>query len=159
MNHGRRHKKALTLVEALMATLILATVAVAVTHAIVAGQMQVYDAGHRAAAMELAEALMDEVVRLPYQDPGGGAEAGRADFDNLGDYHGFTESAGSLTDVNGVAYAGKYQVFSRTISVVSASRSVAGFGAPFLGVNITVMVTDAAGTTWALDQFVPEPVN
>jgi hypothetical protein len=155
----RRQAKALTLVEAMVATLILATAAVAATHAIAAGHMQVYDAAHRAAAIELAEAMMDEVLRLPYNDPGGNVESGRSQYDNLADYNGFSESRGQITDLSGAAYDGKYQVFSRSVTVVPASRTVSGLGAAFAGLNITVTVQNAAGSVWTVQQFVPQPVG
>ena len=152
-----QREKALTLLETLIASAILTIVVVAVSQAIVAGQMQVYDALHRARALELAEALMDEVLRLPYDDPDGLADAGRANFDNTDDFDAFTEAAGTLADAAGVAYEADYQVFSRSVTVVSGSETVSGFGDPLPGVHVTVTVQDGAGTSWVLQQFVPQP--
>ena len=107
--------------ESLLASAILAFAIVAVSQAIVAGQMQTVDALQRTRAMELAEALMEEVLRLDYTDPDGPGESGRANYDDLQDFNGFSEAAGSLKDAPGVAYDVTYQGFSRSVSVVPAN--------------------------------------
>jgi len=153
----QRYSKGLTLVEALIASVLLTVIVAAVSQAIVAGHMQVYDAVHRGRALELAQTLMDEILRLPYVDPDSNPESGRANFDNLTDFHGFTEAAGSISDAGGTAYAAQYQVFSRSVTATTAAQSVTGFTNPLDGVNITVTVQDNPGTSWTLQQFVPEP--
>ena len=159
-------RRAVTLVEALIAMLILAGAVVAVSQAVLAGQMQSADAVHRRRAVELATTLMEEIVRLPYNDPDGasspGPEAGesnRSAYDNLDDFHGFTEAAGALKDMKGAAYDSAYQTFSRSVTVVATSVSIAGLGSAQTGVEITVTVTDATGRTWSVEQFIPEPVE
>ena len=149
-----------------MASVILAVVVVAVTQAIMAGQMQCYDALHRRRGMFLAEALMDEVLRLPYSDPDGasapGPEAGeteRSDYDNIDDFHGFAEVAGNVADAAGVTYGTAYQVFSCSVTVVADSVTVTGLGDALSGVTITVTAQDGAGTTWVVEHFYPEPTE
>ena len=139
-----------------MAAMVLIVVVVAVSQALLAGQMQTHDAVHRGRAIELAEALMDEVLRLPYADSGTDNETTRATFDDLGDFHNYTES-GTLRDASNSAYPATHQGFTRTVTVVAASKTVAGFGAAFAGLDITVTVADSHGLTWTLKQFVPEP--
>lgn len=158
----RRH--ALTLLEGLIASVILTMVVVAVSQAILAGQMQTADALHRTRAVELAEAMMDEILRLPYDDPDGssnpgpdGGEYARNTYDNLDDYHGFSESAGNLRDVAGMAYETTYDDFARSVAVVAGSETVAGFGPAIAGVLITVTVTDSHTATWSVEHFYPEP--
>ncbi|HRX83416.1 MAG TPA: hypothetical protein P5572_00190 [Phycisphaerae bacterium] len=152
----RHRRRALTLVESLMAAMVLLVVVVAVSQALLAGQMQVYDAAHRARAIELAEALMDEVLRLPYADADTDNETTRATFDDLDDFDGYSES-GTLRDAAGTAYPSEYQVFTRTVAVSTTSKSVSGFGAAFDGLEVTVTVSDGTGLTWTLQEFVPEP--
>lgn len=161
MRDSRFHR-GLTLVECLIASAILALAVVAVSQAIVAGQMQTVDALHRARALELAEALMDEVLRLPYADPDGtGGEVGRANFDNLEDFDGFSEAPGAVNDAGGTAYDAPFQTFSRSVSVVPANGgsgiSVTGFGNPLPGLLVTVTVHDAAGVTWTVTRFRAQP--
>jgi len=140
MRNAGRHR-GLTLVECLLASVVMAVAVIAVTQAVVAGQMQTADALHRVRALELAEALMDEVLRLPYTDPDGtGGEVGRANFDDLADFNGFSEAATTLADAAGTAYASPFQVFSRSVTVVSAGggriRAV-GSGNPLPGPKAT----------------------
>ena len=154
-------RRGLTLVECLAASSILAFAVLAVVQAVVAGQMQSVDALHRARGLQLAEAMMDEVLRLPYNDPNGGTESGRANFDNLADYNGLTEAAGALADSAGVVYASPFQGFTRSVSVVSANGgagiAVTGLGAALPGLTITVTVQDSAGVTWTLTAFRAQP--
>ncbi len=148
--------------ESLIASAILAVTVVAVTQAVFAGQMQTADALHRARAMELAEALTDEVLRLPYTDPdASGGEVGRANFDNLEDFNGFSEAAGALADAGGTAYGSALQGFSRSVAVVSANGgsgiTVTGLGSALPGLTVTVTVQDAAGASWVLTRFRSQP--
>ncbi len=148
--------------ESLIASTILAVAVIAVSQAVVAGQMQTFDALHRARAVELAEALMDEVLRLPYTDPDGtGGEVGRANFDDLADFNGFNETAGTLADAAGTVYPPQFQGFTRSASVVPANGgsgiSVTGFGSPLVGLTTTVTVQDTAGASWVLTRFRSQP--
>lgn len=158
---SRRRLRALTLVECLIASSILVFAVLAISQAVVAGQMQATDALHRARALQLAEAMMDEVLALPYTDPNGGSEAGRGSFDNLSDYNGLSEAAGALADASGAVYGAPFQNFSRTVSVVSANGgagiTVTGFGNALPGLTITVRVQDSAAATWTLTSFRAQP--
>ncbi len=171
---ARRH--ALTLVEAMMSAMILAVVAVAASQAIVAGQMQTYDAMYRQRAMTLADALMDEILRLPYEDPDGestpGPETGeaRTTFDNIDDFHSFAE-AGSLTkmgkksmtaavrDASGTPYADSYQCFRQSVTVVASTQNVAALGGDITGVLVTVTVQNDETQSWSIESFVPNPTQ
>lgn len=156
MRNQKQHR-GLTLVECLLASVILAFAVVAVSQAVLAGQMQTADALHRARALELTEALMEEVTRLPYTDPNGGTEVGRANYDNLQDFNGFSETTGTLKDAAGVAYDSAFQGFSRTVSVVPDTITVTGFGNPLPGLTTTVTVQDAGGASWVLTRFRAQP--
>jgi hypothetical protein len=133
-------------------------VVLAVSQALNAGQMQAYDAAHRARAIELAEALMDEIVRLSYADSGVDDETTRATFDDIDDFHNFSET-GVLRDAADAAYPAAYQVFERSVTVTAASQAVAGIGPAIEGLNITVTVMDGTGLAWTLQQFIPEPAE
>ena len=170
MVRGAR-KRALTLVEAMMSAMILAVVAVAASQAIVAGQMQTYDAMHRQRALTLADSLMDEILRLPYDDPDGsstpGPESGeiRTTFDNLDDFHGFTEAgsrtiaAGSLVDATGTAYGDPYQVFTHSATVAASTQNVTNLGGAITGMLVTVTVQDDDSQSWSIESFVPNPTQ
>jgi MSHA pilin protein MshD len=47
-------------------------------------------------ALAAADAMMEEILLKDFADPGGPAEAGRADWDNVDDYNGYA-SAGIFT--------------------------------------------------------------
>ncbi len=161
---SRFRRQGLTLLEALIAALLLAVVTVAVSQAILASQMQTLDVMHRSRALELAEVLMEEILRLPYDDPDGTSALGpdtgetlRGDFDNVDDFHGFTESAGNVADAAGLTYEESYQVFSRSVSIQSSSTTVPAFVDPIEGLSITVSVQDSLGASWSLQTFCAKP--
>jgi MSHA pilin protein MshD len=160
----RSREQAVTLVEALLASAVIAFAVVAVSQAVIAGQMQTVGALHHRRALELADAMMDEILHLPYEDPGGasapGPEAGettRAAFDNADDYHGWSEAAGSLADATGTAYPTEFQDFSRAVTAAYQNITVAGLSGPLPGLTITVTVQDTAGATWTTTRFIAQP--
>lgn len=154
---------AFTLAEVLIASAVLAFVVGALTQAVLSGQMQNYEAILDARGMSLAESMIDEIIVLPYADPEGETtigpdtgEVARSDFDNVDDYHGFTESAGALADFDSAALPTAYQEFDRSVTVASQSQSIAALGGTVDGVDVTVTVTHQNGRTWTVVRFVPE---
>lgn len=152
-----------SLVEALLASMILAFSAVAVSHALLSGHQLTEAALHHSHAMDLAGAMVEEVLRLPYDDPDGssnmGPESGESNrtlYDNVDDYHGFSQSAGAVADFAGDLYEPAYQDFNREVTVTTSSQNVVGFGGAIDGVTIQVTITDTAGTAWTVQRFVPE---
>lgn len=154
-----------TLPEALIATVVLSVAVLAVTEAVVSGQMQAYDAVHAQRALRVGEQLIERVLSMPYDDPGGaltiGPDAGETNvnlFDNIDDFHGYSEAAGNLIDAAGAALPSEFAGFSRSVTITSGSVTVPGFSAAVDGLTITVTVTDAKGRTWTLTRFVAEPI-
>ncbi|MBI1337600.1 MAG: hypothetical protein GC164_11625 [Phycisphaera sp.] len=152
-----------TLMEVLIASTILAFSVAAITQAIVAGQTQSYEALHEYRALSLAEALMEEILAKPYDDPEGATDIGpdagettRALFDNVDDYHGYTEAAGTVADEAGLVYPAPFTDFSRSVTVSDASQGIAGLGVTLYGVTVTVTVTDERGRQWTIARFVQE---
>ena len=167
MADPKQHRHAFTLPECLIALVVLGVAVVAITQAIVAGQQQTYEGLHHERGMALAEAIMDEILALPYTDPDDGSttlgpEAGettRDDFDNADDFHGFSESAGNVADVSGTAYGSLFDLFSRDVAMSYGSETVTGFSAAIDGLTVTVTVTDTRGQTWTVTRFIREPVS
>lgn len=164
VNHRPQVRRAVTLVEAVLASVILAISVGAIAQAVIAGQMQTYVAMQSRRGVELAEALADEVLRLPYEDPNGpsapGPEAGessRSSFDNADDYHGFSESAGAVAGPAGTVYPSSYRDFSRSVTAAYGSVSVTGFADAVPGLTVTVTVQDSAGITWSVTRFIAQP--
>ena len=160
----RKHSRdaGFTLIEALIASAVLSFVVAALTQAITAGQSHTYHALHAARAVQLAEAMLEEVLSKPWADPAGGSElgpdsgeTGRADFDDLDDYDGFTESAGSVRDANGSPYGELFQRFERSVAVTSQDIDHATLGR-ISGKLIIVAVREPGGRAWTVRRFVAE---
>ena len=103
--HGER---GFTLVESLLAAVVLAMTITAVTMPFTAAARNEQDDARRTVAMSLAQELMEEILAHPFADPQGGGgpgpeagEAARADFDNIDDYDGYAEPAGSIVSGDG----------------------------------------------------------
>src|SRR4051812_41986760 len=95
---------AFTAVEALFACAILAFLTAAVSGALMAGRQQSKLARDTLNASFLAQSLMDEILRLPFNDPNGyttwgpdSGENGRGTFNNVDDYSGYTDGVGTST--------------------------------------------------------------
>ena len=153
-----------TLAEVLIASAVLAFVVMALTYSISAAQMHVMEAMHEDRAISLTEAMIDEVLSLPYDDPDGastvGPEAGetsRSLFDNIDDYHGLTEALGGVADFNGSGYSQDLDRFSRSVSASYTTVNVPSLGGDQTGLTLIVTVTDDRSRTWSLSCFVPEP--
>ena len=156
-----------TLIEVLVASSILAFATLALVQAVSAGQSMTIDALRRARGTALADAMMEEVLSKPYADPqsatGMGPDAGetsRALFDNIDDYHGFTEAAGAVADADAVLYGAPHQRYARSVTVEAETLNLALLGGAQDGVQVTVTVTETidggAGRAWTVTRFVPE---
>ncbi|MEM6749550.1 MAG: hypothetical protein AAGA57_03265 [Planctomycetota bacterium] len=159
---GRPH--GFTLLEVLIGSVILAAIVLTIGGSITAGQQQGLSGLEQAYRMELVENTADRVLALPYNDPEGDTAAGPDTgettallFDALDDYHGWSESAGSLTTSAGAALPTPYQGLSRSVTVADASVSVATMGGSIAGKEVTVTVTDADGVSAVVRRFVAEP--
>lgn len=159
-----RFRRALTIVECVIAMTILPLAVAAVAMAVVAGQSQALTAMRQVHVAALAEDLMEEVLSRPYVDPQGtsaaGAEPGengRDRFDNMDDYHGFTEDAGELERLDGSAYEEAFQRFSRTVACRYVPLTPP-LGEPCQGLEITVRVLEQGVEIHALTRVVPEPL-
>jgi prepilin-type N-terminal cleavage/methylation domain-containing protein len=94
-------KPGFTLVEAVMAMLIVSLLLVAAMRAVGASTLMQYKAAERTTGRLLAAGLMSDILALSYEDPlttpAFGIEAGesassKATFDDIDDYNGWTES-------------------------------------------------------------------
>lgn len=158
MRHSLHRKlRAFTAIEALVAATVLAILTAAVSGALAAGRAQSQLARDTLSASFLAQSLMDEVMRLPFNDPLGyttmgpdGAET-RSTFDNVDDYSGYTDGPGNvpngqgvatpITDIAGSAYPDNYQGFVRTVSMTAVSTSPTGWNRTLTGLLVTVSVS------------------
>ena len=104
-----QHRAGFTLIEALLAATILAMGVAAITMPFTVGaQNEQVDARHTM-ALCLAQEMMEEILSRPFNDPDGGdrtpgpepGETPRSGFDNIDDYHGYTEAAGNVRSRDG----------------------------------------------------------
>lgn len=113
MNEPRFHtrsQRGVTLIELIMAIVI---VSVALT-----GVMQIvgFSITHSAdpmidrQALSIAEAYLEEILLKSFVDPGGGAESGRADFDNVDDYNGLSDVGAKDQQGSAIAALSAYTV-------------------------------------------------
>ncbi len=154
------------LVEALIASAVLAMAASAVYLSIASAQAQMHYASHVRRAMSLVEEMLQYVTVMPYDDPDGpsspGPESGEGGislFDNMDDFDGYAEARGELKDVAGNSYPAAHQSFSRSISAQYTSETVNELGGAIPGLLVTVTVQDQRGESWSVARFVAEPAN
>jgi len=147
ISHRRR---AFTALEALIAASILAFLTAAVSGALMAGRAQSKLARDTLSASFLAQSMMDEIMRLPFDDPLGYTTFGpdntevRTTFDNIDDYSGYTDGSGTnvtITDLAGNALPDTYQVFNRAVTMQAVSSSPTNWNRTINGLLITVTVT------------------
>lgn len=149
--------------EVLIASSIMAVAVAAISQAVSTGQVQTHVALHEMRANQLAEALMEEIIALPYNDPDGGGAIGPesgevqpSQFDNVDDFHGFSETIGQVKDLAGNSYPSSFSRFGRSVSVQTSSVTAAQLGGTFDGLNVVVTITDNNGQTWTLSRFIPQ---
>jgi hypothetical protein len=106
-----------TLIEALLAAVVLAAVVTALVVPFAAGARIQQVEVRRFLAAGLAEQMMEEILRHPFEEPDDGDtepegesrfgpepdERSRGDYDAIDDYDGHVEAAGVLTDAVGRA--------------------------------------------------------
>ena len=91
----------------------------------------------RKQAMTIAESLLEEILLKEYGNPGGGYSGTvRAQFDDVGDYAGYT-TTGGIVDVSGAAVAGLGSYNIAPAVTVVASSDLTGIAAKKVTVSVT----------------------
>ncbi len=152
----------LTLLETMLAASILAFAATAAAIPFAAGLQQTQEALRLEQASVLAESLMDEIVAHPFDDPNAagvytlGPEAGetsRTLFDNIDDYHGYSESSGGAKDFAGNTITAANGLWrSVTVQYTTVSGQATGLSTVFA--LVTVTVTDGSRSAVVLKRLV-----
>jgi len=152
------YPSALTLVEVMMASCIVAVLLVAAL-SVVGGVSRTYAVtDEKAKAFLLAADLMNEILRAPYEDPNGSAVFGletgegsvtRSAFDDVDDYDNWSETPPAAKD--GTAYTGLTN-WTRTVQVewVEVLNPTATAASESGLKRIQVTVTSPRGVTWTL---------
>ena len=162
MPHAQPKRSAFTAFETLIAIAILAVVTTALSGALSAGRQQTQNARNTVAATLLAQAMMEEILRLPYTDPNGYNNIGpgplntsRPLFDNIADYDGYTDGSSTTTDIANNPYPASMQGFTRSVSVTAATMQPTGWSLAVTGQLVQVTVSQNGTTLITLQRFVP----
>jgi Tfp pilus assembly protein PilV len=152
-----------TLVEALIASVILALATVAVLGPVLASQQQAQAIDSGSETLVLAQQLMEEITAKPFADPtdgntvmGAGAdETDRSLFDNADDYHGYSDTSKTLVAMSGASVGDAAgDVYTRTVKVEYRSSPSGGVVLSGDFALITVTVTPPDGTPVQLHKLV-----
>ncbi len=114
-NATRITSKAFTLIEALMASVILSITVSAAIMPFTCGMRNQQVESRQTIAVSLAEDLMEEIILKPFEEPGDGdedhepessfgpdsGESSSSSFSAIDDYDGYTELAGQVIDPAG----------------------------------------------------------
>jgi MSHA pilin protein MshD len=141
-------RQGFTLIEALVAATILAITVTAVTLPFTAGAQNEQDSARLTLAVAYAQELMEEILSRPFDDPGGGmtpgpeaGETSRDLYDNIDDYHGYSEADGQIKDMYGLAATDRLAAgLSRSVAaeyVYVAGQDTSG-SPTFIRVTVTV---------------------
>lgn len=143
---GRRGRPGFTLLEALIAAVIMSLTITAVAMALGAGRQHAMEARDQLQAGLAAEALMAEILAADYAD--------------LPDYHGHDEQPGSLVTFDDEPYPASFYRIGRRAVVVERTIDIPDLGVKILGQDVAVESYDAEGRVIVtLARFVPEPAQ
>ena len=92
-----------TLIEALLASVILTLVVGAILMPFTAGAQNAVQNAREVLAANLAQELMEEILSKSFNDPDGtnAGETNRMKWDDMRDYNNFSESQGNIKNLNG----------------------------------------------------------
>jgi len=153
VNNHRPAAPGLTLIECVLAMLVLSTATLGILTTTAAGHSHLRQADQQLRAVRMAEQLHEEIVSRPYTNGG----AGRANW-AVEDFDGFAEAPGALEDFSGDLLESGDQVFARSVGVTHATQSLAGLdGIARAGVLVEITVDAPDGQRWVITRFIPEP--
>jgi type II secretory pathway pseudopilin PulG len=112
----------ITLLESLLAAIVLALAVTALVMPFTAGAQSVAEEARMTLAVNLAQDLMEEILSKAFRDPDGTSfgETGRSAWDDMSDYDGFSEQEGCIVGSDGATIEGAAAVgLTRHASVQS----------------------------------------
>jgi Tfp pilus assembly protein PilV len=149
-----------TLVEGLMASVILAAAVIGIAGSLGASYKQNAIAEDSGVGLDLARELMEEVAAKPFDPPTATNAAGyptvtdRKLYDTIDDYNGYHDSSDSIPMWNGSTVdAGNGGVFTRSVSVQQNARPTGLTGNISDFAMVTVTVTAPSGQVYSLSQL------
>lgn len=140
----RRSRRGLTLVESLIASVLLVTVVTAVLGALSAGHQHALEAKRLITASLAAEQLMARVTTTPYTD--------------LARWDGWEESPGTATNAQDAALPDLFELVGRRVTITSATQELDQVQVVLQGSLVTIESFDDQGRVLTrLVRFIPEP--
>ena len=132
-----------TLIEALLASVILTLVVGAILMPFTAGAQNAVQNAREVLAANLAQELMEEILSKSFNDPDGtnAGETNRMKWDDMRDYNNFSESQGNIKNLNGEIFSDPLAAnMSRTAKVESVYVAGQDTSTPPTFLRITVEV-------------------
>ena len=161
---SRRRRRAMTLIESMVATAILAGVTLVASLTLTSGAQNTARADNSSRAARIARDLIEEIRSKAYQEPVQtplfGPEPGETNrflYNDMDDYNGWKENAGSLQTATGEYYPAADQHFSRSVTVADVSQTISDLGMSMPGRTVTIIVKHQSGEQWQFVQFFPKP--
>lgn len=126
MRGRARHQRGMSLIEVVIAIVVIAIAIGGVLSVLAGGVSRSADAMIVSQGVAIAEAYLEEISLRPFSDPDGvDDETARAGFDDIDDYDGLVDTGAVDQFGNAIAGLGRY-----TVSVdVSVSPGLPGVGA------------------------------
>lgn len=131
------------MLEALVASVVLAITVLAVGSAVSAGRQQSIEGEKQILAAMAVQDLMSELRSVPYAQ--------------LSSYNGLSQPPGSMATLDGGAYPDAYWLVGRGAQVEDATATYAPLGVVIHGKKITVSANDDMRVLATVEMFVPEP--
>ncbi len=151
------HADGLTLLEALLAAVVLAMAASAVIMPYAVGAQATMRDARQTLAVNLAQDMMEEILTKAFSDPEGDetGEKDRSSWDDMDDYDGYEEKAGTIRSFDGTLMDDPAATgLSRHVSVVGVYVSGQDTGQPPTFLRITVEIRHNGQTVTSLSRLV-----
>ncbi|TVQ29963.1 MAG: hypothetical protein EA376_14365 [Phycisphaeraceae bacterium] len=140
---GRHRRSGFTLLEALIASVVLATIVLAVGSSLSAARQHSMEAEKLILATICADDLLSELASLPY--------------DELITVADIEESEGSMTTLDGAAYPSSFWQIGRSARVREDVVADAALDVAIRGRRITVTAYNEHRVLAQVETFIPEP--
>jgi len=142
---SRRRSAGFTLLEALVASVILGASVLAVISAMSAAQNLALEGQKRVLGAMAINDLMIELDSIPYSE--------------LSTHPPITQPVGELSTLDGEAYPPSYWFIGRTMTASPSSVTDAKSGAIIRGTQVVITAVDETGPVASAEAFFPEPVG
>lgn len=148
MTHGHRTnligtQRGFSLMEALLATTVLATLVLAVAAGMGASQRVSFEGQKRMLASIAANDLMSELSTERYSD--------------LFQFNGMEQAVGAMETLDGVVYPQTFWALGREVEVVHSTMTDDDLGVSISGATVTVRVVDKTAVVADVVLFVADP--